>query len=605
HRIPLLPFPQKLIPTEGHLLLPPDGQIRLNGFESPSLLTATRQLQQTLRQAAGLDWPAVSGRGAGGVGVTFHLDPVGIDHPQGYRLTVSGQGIMLDAPGPAGLFYGVQTLRQLVAFFGRELPCLQIFDWPDFPVRGVMLDISRDRVPTMDTLFWLVDRLAAWKVNQLQLYTEHTFAYPSHPEVWANASPLTPEEVRTLDDYCRARFVELVPNQNTFGHMRRWLIHPRYRPLAECPDGCDTGDPEWGYFDEPFSLCPEDPRSLDLVRSLLDELLPHFTSRQVNVGCDETVELGLGRSREAVASRGKGRVYLDFLLKIYREVKARDRVMQFWADIVMKYPELVPELPRDAVALEWGYEADHPFDDHLARLSAAGLPFYVCPGTSSWNSLAGRFDNARLNLLRAAESGLRYGARGFLVTDWGDNGHWQPLPVSFPGLVYAAGLGWAVQTNREMDIPAAVSRFPLDDPSGPWGQVLAMLGNAYQQPGVPMHNGSVLFWILQKPPAWIEKESGVTPEGLQRTLAYLDETARLLADAPEAEGDTALVRRELQWVVDMLRLACRRGLAILNQTGDAERLAGEAARLKAEFRELWLARSRPGGLEDSLARWSF
>ena len=61
------------------------------------------------------------------------------------------------------------------------------------------------------------------------------------------------------------------------------------------------------------------------------------------------------------------------------------------------------------------------------------MPFWVCPGTSSWNSLVGRWPNARANVLDAAESGLAAGARGFLLTDWGDNGHWQHLPVSFLG----------------------------------------------------------------------------------------------------------------------------------------------------------------------------
>ncbi len=256
------------------------------------------------------------------------------------------------------MFYAVCTLIQLLGIRDQEaggrrqestpisnlqsptssLPALRISDWPDFPNRGVMLDISRDRVPTMQTLLELVDLLASWKINQLQLYTEHTFAYRNHPEVWADASPMTGEEILALDAYCRERFIELVPNQNSFGHMTRWLTHDRYRPLAEAPDGCDT---RWGHYDYPFSLCPIDPGSIELVRSIFDELLPHFTSRQFNVGCDETIDLGQVRSKEAVEKLGAGRVYLDFLLKIYREVRARGRTMQFWGDIIMEHPELV------------------------------------------------------------------------------------------------------------------------------------------------------------------------------------------------------------------------------------------------------------------------
>ncbi len=152
-------------------------------------------------------------------------------------------------------FMRAVTLAQLVALSGGALPVCEIEDAPDFEARGVMLDISRDKVPTMATLFELVDRLAALKINQLQLYTEHTFAYRGHEEVWRDASPMTPEEIRELDVYCLERCVELVPNQNSFGHLERWLALPRYAPLAELPQG---GAPlPWGGIHErPTSLCP-------------------------------------------------------------------------------------------------------------------------------------------------------------------------------------------------------------------------------------------------------------------------------------------------------------------------------------------------------------
>ena len=156
---------------------------------------------------------------------------------QGYELRIGRDVVHLAARDDAGLFYGRATLDQLTLLHDGRLPIGTVRDWPDFGVRGVMLDIARDKVPTMDTLEALVDRLASWKINQVQLYIEHTFAYRGHEEVWAAASPLTPDEVVHLDDFCRARHVELVPNQNCLGHMGRWLAHERYRPMAIAPDG--------------------------------------------------------------------------------------------------------------------------------------------------------------------------------------------------------------------------------------------------------------------------------------------------------------------------------------------------------------------------------
>src|SRR5437764_1199334 len=176
--------------------------------------------------------------------------------PQGYRLVVTPQAVELTAADDAGAFYGRATLTQLRRVTGdSELPCCAIEDWPDLSVRGVMLDVSRDKVPTMQTLEDLIDRLASWKVNQVQLYMEHTFAYSGHQEVWADASPFTAAEIRHLDAFCRERHVELVPNQNCLGHMGRWLKHDRYRRLALFPDGWT----ERGRWRAPTTIDPATP----------------------------------------------------------------------------------------------------------------------------------------------------------------------------------------------------------------------------------------------------------------------------------------------------------------------------------------------------------
>jgi hexosaminidase len=135
----------------------------------------------------------------GQVFLTVSLVPAGIK-PQGYELVANVEGVTLQAADEAGAFYGMQTLRQLIAQAGARLPAFTISDEPDFPQRGVMLDVSRCKVPTMETLFQLIDLFASLKLNQLQLYTEHTFAFSAHEVVWHDASPITPEEVLVLDD---------------------------------------------------------------------------------------------------------------------------------------------------------------------------------------------------------------------------------------------------------------------------------------------------------------------------------------------------------------------------------------------------------------------
>ena len=497
----LLPAPRRISLTGDSLTLSPGLLILVDQANPQAIRRAGLRFQAALQKTVGLHWELVASAAAplNLLGIVLRLAPERVPQPQGYRLHVPPAGpVLIEGHDPAGIFYGVCTLAQVLEQTGpsRQIPCMEVQDWPDIAARGVMLDVSRDKVYSMETLYELVDRLAGWKINQLQLYTEHTFAYRNHPEVWQHASPITGEEILALDAYCRERFVELAPNQNSFGHMHRWLTFPRYADLAEIHGEIHM---PWGTLNGPFSLAPEHPGSLALINSLYDELLPHFSSRILNVGCDETFDLGQGASREICAQRGTGQVYLDFLLKIYESVHRRGFTMQFWGDIILQHSELVPLLPRDVIALSWGYEANHPFDREGAAFAASGVPFYVCPGTSAWNTLAGRTHNTLGNLLNAAENGLKHGAIGYLNTDWGDHGHWQTPPVSYLGYAAGAGLSWCVESNRANPWAEAVSRFAFDDPTGVMGQVAYNLGNVYRAVGLEPSNSSALFWMLAYP----------------------------------------------------------------------------------------------------------
>ncbi len=545
-------------------------------------------------------------------GAQVRIDPALIAHAQGYRLLVRPQGIVILAHDDAAAFYAAITLRQLLRQApGRRLPCLRTEDWPDLPVRGYMLDISRDRVPTMPRLLRLVDFLAELKINQLQLYTEHTFAYRRHRTVWSQASPLTPAEIRRLDIYCRQRHIELVPNQNSFGHMGRWLKHPAYQHLAEAPDGFTT---PWGDFSPVSStLCPGDPRSLRFIAGLYDELLPNFSSRLFNVGCDETWDLGAGRSRAACKKRGKHRVYLDFLRRIHRLVQERGRTMQFWGDIILHQPELIAHLPADVIALEWGYEANHPFVEHMRQFATSGIATYVCPGTSTWNSLVARTDNALANLRQAATAGVAHGAVGYLITDWGDNGHLQPPSTSVLPLAFGAAAAWHLAAND--DVPAlleSVNTHFFHDPAGALARLVFDLGNAHLATGVTTGNASVLGELLWRSPghthAWMSK---ATTQGFlraRRVLAALrPRLKRIRLEGPEGR----IVRAEFTFVLDLLALAADVGAAccrgqdrrvVAIPAPQRHPLARRLKPLLAEHRRLWLISSRPGGLPDSLGR---
>jgi hypothetical protein len=374
--------------------------------------------------------------------------------------------------------------------------------------------------------------------------------------------------------------------------MERWLKHPRYRPLAESPDGADT---PWGYrWQGPFSLCPTDPQSLALLDDLYSQLLPNFTSRLFNVGCDETFDIGQGRSKAECSRRGVHRVYLDFLRQVHDLVTKHDHRMMFWGDIILKEPALIRELPPDVIALNWGYEADHPFDSEAKCFAESGIPFFVCPGTSSWCSVTGRTDNMLANQLAAAQAGLKHGAIGYLNTDWGDYGHLQYLPFSFPGLAAGAAFSWCLQSNRKMPLPAVLDAHAFEDSARVMGQAVCDLGNVYKSIARLIPNRSALFNILVPSSTHRDPMEGITREGLDRAEAAVDAAMKGVHLAKMKREDSELIQLEFANAAAMLRYACRKG----RRESDGD----EPAEILRLHRQCWLARNRAGGLEDSVGR---
>lgn len=605
HPFSLAPVPRRLTPREGTVTLPQSGYI----VAAPALHFAAKQIKVALGEQ-GFNWQiAAAPTASHGPRIILALTNT-LSHPQAYRVNIDSQDVFITG-SDVGVLYGAYTVCQLIQQYGVNVPQVLIDDWPDFPARGVMIDCSRDKVPTMETLFDLIDMLARFKVNQLQLYIEHTFAYSAHEEVWAAASPFTAEEIQQIEVYCRQRHIDLVPNQNSLGHMERWLKFDRYKDLAECPDGFEI----WGERRSASTLNPLDPRSIELIEELYDELLPNFTSKLFNVGCDEPWELGEGRTREALSPNEKklppelkGRVYLDWLLKLHKLCTARGVQMQFWGDIIIHHPELIPELPKDAIAMEWGYESTHDFAGHGKLFADSGIPYYVCPGTSSWNSLIGRTENAIGNLRGAAKSGLENGAIGYLNTDWGDLGHFQPLSSAYLGFVYGAAVSWCVETNENLDLPTVMNRYVFRDAAELMGQLVYDLGNVYKRLSPHHINGQLPAYALTWPQELMERrlannKGDLSDEAFQESHAAIDAIVSQFDQTQMQRPDAEQIKAELTQAANMTKHGLSH-LMFQQEVGDIPltKLQREIEALIATQQATWLARHRPGGLSDSLAR---
>ncbi len=541
---------------------------------------------------------------------------------QGYELHVDGDRAVLAHADDAGRRYGTQTVDQLRADDG-SLPVVDIRDHPDIAVRGAMLDVSRDRVPTRATLERLVGILAAARYNHLQLYVEHTFAYRDHSDVWRDASPLTVDDLGWLDDLCARHGIELVTNQNCFGHMGRWLSHDQYRQRAECPDGVEIIP---GVRWPPGVLAPTEENAA-FALGLVREQMAAVRSRTVNIGCDETFELGRGASAARVAEVGLGTVYGEHLARLVGPLLADGCAVQVWADVLAHHQEARALLPDgDVTALVWNYDPpDAPtpelrprqaallaelgidmseptdFASRLAPFADQGTATWVVPGTSSWNSLIGRLDDATANLLDAAVAGRAAGVGGFLVTDWGDGGHHQPPSVSDPAWLYGGAVAWCAGANADLDVAAVVDRVVTGDSTGTIGRVLDTIGAVHGRTGVVVRNASPLCTSLF-PHQGAMTGGAADPDAVADVIATLERARDDLARARPTAGDAATTVAELDVAIGLarhgaLRLMARAGGPDLGPAA----MRADLAPLVDAYAERWLARSRPGGLADSLS----
>ncbi len=569
-----------------------------------SLLLAARRARDEIRDATGVALRLERSRDPAPGAIRCRLDRRAARAPRAdtardaYRLRIHARGVELAAPAASGLRYGLQTLTQL-ASGGPRLPAVSIEDQPDFRDRGLMLDVSRGKVPTARTLEELVELCARLRLNVLMLYVEHTFDFQRHPEIGAGSSPLDAQTILALDAFAADRGVELVPCLQSLGHMERVLSLDRYAGLAE-------SDRRW-------SLSPARPGTYALLGDLYDEFLPLFRSTRFNANCDEPFDLGQGRSRSLARRIGPGGVFAGHVRKLRRLAADRGKRLMIWADFALQHPEHLAKLDRDVVLLDWWYEAE--FDaDRIRRLRRKGFEVWGCPGTSSWNCLFPRVGNAERNVARWAAAGRAHGAKGLLDTDWGDFGHYNALGVSLHGYAWAAQQAWSgTPDRRAFDRGFDARVFGL--PGAGLAKLYRDLG-AIHDAGFPIFNGSALQYLyfdpLQRSFFLAHGRRAALERSARRLERVLGRIEALDVD-PRRDDFTGLALRELDWAARATRLAIEKGIAALEFNAwrerpatlsartrarlarDLERLGAEQERQLAELEALWLARNRRSG----------
>ena len=481
---------------------------------------------------------------------------------QGYHLCVRPDQVELIGTSPAGLFNGVQTLGQLARVAGSEWPCMTIEDFPDFAVRGLSEDVSRGKVPKLDTLKELAEQLAALKVNQLQLYVEHTFAFAFNPNIARGCSPLTAEEISELDGFCAERRIELIPSVASFGHMGRVLSLPEYRHLAEVETTKSWEEMCWRERMRGLTLDSTNAQSRELLTRMYGEFLPLFSSKQVNVSGDETYDLAKGKSKDRADQIGVGRVYLEHIKWLHEYCRSLGKRIMFWGDMIKKYPELIRQIPQDAVVLNWDYRVDADYES-TALFCEAGLETYVCPGTCAWNRVFSDINKADVNIRRHSAAGKRHGAVGLLNTDWGDDGHVNVLGGAWHPIFLGAATAWNADSPAPEDFDLAFGRQFFGDEEG---AAVRALRKVVATSGVMRSWPAFYAPLSESIPA-----SDVADEGLRQWQSASRDAVELFREMSPAGLCQSVDMQELE-------VACRISALVAERMLLSRRLAGCDAR---------------------------
>mgnify|MGYP002715325555 CR=1 FL=1 len=595
----LIPEPQKIIVKEGSFY--PDYQtvIMIHRDCGEEVLIYASMLRDTMAKWCGVEVDIRKGDGRKGDIILRTDDTLAAE---AYTLDVSTDGIAIAGGSGAGLLYGVQTLRQLYVLSGGVLASVVIEDYPALPNRGFYHDISRGRIPTLPELKKLVDTMSYYKLNQLQLYVEHTYLFRDFSEVWRDDTPLQAEEILELDRYCRERHIDLVPSLSTFGHMYKMLRTYSFSEYCEM-EGAEYRPHSFLKRMLTHTANVSHPGTLPLVKEMIKEYMALFSSRYFNICADETFELCKGRSSHLTKEQDIKDIYTDYVRELCEFVMDNGKIPMFWGDILWGFPEKFKDLPKEGICLNWGYLPDQG-ELETKTVAETGAIQYTCPGVGGWNQYINLYESAYRNISRLCTYAVKYKAVGVLNTDWGDFGHVNQPEMSRPGMIYGAAFSWNTNIPDFEEINKRISRLEFLDSSEQMLSILArtagkdtfkwrntvkyrefhLLGNLAEEIKQQLFDTPTQDWADNN------RELANIRRELQECMIHLDSSTRYLQQKYMLGIDAMIVWNEVKPAI--LKRIYGEG----EYTGDYHRLAGRLEAWFMKFKQEWRKTSREGSL---------
>jgi hexosaminidase len=556
----------------------------------------------------------------------LHREGLVFDAPmqaEGYALVTDQHDAYVIGHSAAGVFYGAQTLAQLVTP-GGDGPVLRgaaIRDWPAMRWRGVHDDLSRGPVPTLEFQKQQIRTFAAYKLNVYSPYFENTMQYASNPLPALPGGSISAEDAKALVAYAARYHITVIPEQEAFGHLHKVLTWQQYAPLAEIPNGA--------------VLAPGQPGSMQLIAQWFDELAGIYPGPFLHIGADETAQLGQGQTADAVQQRGLGAVYIDFLSAIHAKLGPLHRQLLFWGDMAMHSPDLVPRLPHDMIAVAWDYDPEpNGFGPWLNPYTHAGMETWVSPGVNNWNRVWPDYDMALRNIQGFVAEGQQAGSTGMLNTIWDDDGEGLFLEDWY-GVLFGAAAAWQPGSSDIAQFQSEYGAVFHGDATGDLDQAQQALIAAHQALGrAGLEDGrDADFWADPWSPEGQEIDAKIRPAAAEVRLdaeRALTLIAQARAAGPLREADAVdamdLGARRLDFLALKFQLADQiaanyrnlyNGLSnqaahnhvsrdlwnLAGVNGLCEDLRDGYSYLGSRYSEIWLRENRPFWLANVSARY--
>jgi hexosaminidase len=455
----LLPAPQNV--TYGTRAVPVRGfSIQLPPNCAPEDQFAAEELSSFLHARTGARF-SVAGETASTRVIalvrTGGIDPLpvpgertGPETRESYRLTITRDLIEIKAPSSAGLYYGVQTLCQLVDGCADQavLPEVEIQDWPSFAYRGTMVDISHGPLPTEEEIKRQVDLLARFKGNQYYFYNEASIELEGYGLINPKGR-YTKEQVRRIISYARERHIDVVPCLELYGHLHDIFRLERFSDLAVFPHA--------GEFN------PANPKVKELLADWVEQFALLFPSPFVHVGFDETWQIANLAKQAGGLSPAK--LFVEQLRNVATGFQKHGKHVMAWSDVMVHYPESMAEMPPGIIAVPWTYDAEKTYEPFIGPLEKNNVPYVVAPGVRCWGEIFPDFDLTYANIDAFLKAGRQGRALGVINTVWTDESQLL-MRQSWPGWAYGAVAAWQsvgvdhanfLETYARVTYPAAAA----------------------------------------------------------------------------------------------------------------------------------------------------